>query len=56
LECNYIVQAANILQGLIPGEEASKPADANHLEKLFIFSIMWSIGALLELADRKKVF
>ena len=45
----------NILEGLIPGEDAAKPADASHLEKLFVFSLMWSIGALLELEDRKKV-
>ncbi|KAK3754858.1 hypothetical protein QZH41_011331 [Actinostola sp. cb2023] len=55
LECNNIVQAVNILQGLIPGEDAAKQADAKHLEKLFIFSMMWSIGALLELSDRKKI-
>ncbi|XP_048577391.1 dynein axonemal heavy chain 5 isoform X1 [Nematostella vectensis] len=55
LECNYIVQASNLLNGLIPGEDAPKQADASHLEKLFIFSIMWSIGALLELSDRKKL-
>ena len=45
----------NILEGLIPGEDAPKQADASHLEKLFVFSLMWSIGALLELDDRKKV-
>ena len=56
LECNNIVQAMNILEGLIPGEDAPKPADANHLSKLFVFSLMWSVGALLELDDRKKVF
>ena len=56
LECNNIVQAMNILEGLIPGEDAPKPADGNHLSKLFVFSLMWSVGALLELDDRKKVF
>ena len=45
----------NILEGLIPGEDAPKQADANHLSKLFVFSLMWSVGALLELDDRKKV-
>ena len=55
LECNNIVQAMNILEGLIPGEDAPKPADGNHLSKLFVFSLMWSVGALLELDDRKKV-
>lgn len=55
LECNNIVQAINILEGLIPGEDAPKQADSSHLEKLFVFSLMWSVGALLELDDRKKV-
>ena len=55
LECNNIVQAMNILEGLIPGEDAPKQADASHLEKLFVFCLMWSVGALLELEDRKKV-
>ena len=45
----------NILEGLIPGEDAPKQVDASHLEKLFVFSLMWSVGALLELEDRKKV-
>ncbi|XP_066028864.1 dynein axonemal heavy chain 5 isoform X2 [Pocillopora verrucosa] len=55
LECNNIVQAMNILEGLIPGEDAPKQVDASHLEKLFVFSLMWSVGALLELEDRKKM-
>ena len=55
LECNNIVQAMNILEGLIPSEDALKQVDASHLEKLFVFSLMWSVGALLELEDRKKV-
>lgn len=55
LECNHVTQAVNLLQGLIPGEDAPKQADAAYLEKLFVFSLMWSIGASLELADRKKV-
>ena len=49
------MQAINLLQGLIPGEDAPKQADATFLEKLFVFSLMWSIGASLELGDRKKV-
>ena len=49
------MQAINLLQGLIPGEDAPRQADAAFLEKLFVFSLMWSIGASLELGDRKKV-
>lgn len=55
LECNQIMQAINILKGLIPTDDSGKNVDASHLAKLFVFSIMWSVGAVLELDDRKKV-
>ena len=55
LECMYVRQAIDLLEGLIPGEEESKDISNSHLQKLIVFSIMWSIGALLELDDRKKV-
>ena len=47
-------QALSILQGLLPGpgEEAFS---GKHVERLFIFSLMWSFGALLELDDRAKM-
>lgn len=54
LECNQITQAINILQGLIPKED-DKNIDPDHLKKLFVFSVVWSVGAILELDDRKKV-
>lgn len=50
------MQAINILQGLIPTDDSGKHVDAAHLAKLFVFSIMWSVGAVLELDDRKKVW
>ena len=55
MECNQIAQAINLLAGLIPGEDSPKQADGAYLGKLFVFSIMWSIGAILELDDRAKV-
>lgn len=49
LEAIYIRQTIDILTGLLATAKAAKPA---HLEKLFIFALMWSLGALLELGDR----
>ena len=48
-------QACNLLEGLIPHNEGKGTATASHLENLFIFSLMWSIGALFELEDRAKM-
>ena len=55
LECMFIRQAIDVLEGLIPKGEEAKDIQADHLKKLIVFAIMWSQGALLELDDRKKV-
>ena len=55
LECVYISQALNVLEGLLPPEEERKDIKHDVLTKLIVFSIMWSLGAVLELDDRKKV-
>lgn len=41
----------DLLDGLLP-EPGSKSLTSLHYERLFIFAIMWSFGALLELEDR----
>jgi len=48
-----ITQAINLLQGLIPTDEG-KTIGQPHLRKLFVFALMWSVGAVLELEDRIK--
>lgn len=48
-------QSIDILSGLIPSEEGGNPPSREHLSRLYVFAIMWSLGALLELDDRKKV-
>ena len=55
LECMYIKQAINLLEGLIPGGEDEKNLTPQYLSKIIVFAIMWSLGALLELDDRRKV-
>ena len=51
----YARQALDVLEGLIPSGEDAKQVTAKQLQKLIVFSLMWSLGALLELEDRKKV-
>lgn len=40
---------------LIVIQEQGGEITAEHLERLYIFSLMWSVGALLELEDRYKM-
>ncbi|KFU84710.1 Dynein heavy chain 8, axonemal, partial [Chaetura pelagica] len=55
LECNYIMQSINLLEGLIPSKEEGGISSTTHLHKLFSFALMWSLGALLELDSRDKL-
>ncbi|NXV72009.1 DYH8 protein, partial [Atlantisia rogersi] len=55
LECNYIMQSINLLEGLIPSKEEGGLSTIFHLHKVFCFAIMWSLGALLELDSRDKL-
>ncbi|XP_053396215.1 dynein axonemal heavy chain 5-like isoform X3 [Mercenaria mercenaria] len=55
LQCNYVRQAIDLLEGLIPRRDDNKDIPKEHLEKLILFAIMWSLGALLEQNDRKKI-
>ena len=56
LDCMYIRQAIDILIGLLPSnpDEYQKLTN-DHINHYFIFAVMWSIGALLELNDREKL-
>ncbi|XP_057352291.1 dynein axonemal heavy chain 5 isoform X2 [Manis pentadactyla] len=55
LEAFVIMQSINMLQGLIPPKEQGVEATAEHLGRLYVFSLMWSIGALLEPDGRRRV-
>ncbi|OAF69622.1 hypothetical protein A3Q56_02624 [Intoshia linei] len=55
LECMYIKQALSVLSGILPGGDEEKNILPNYLNRCIVFSLMWSLGALLELDDRKKM-
>ena len=55
LECSYIMQSCHIMEGLIPPKEDNTSLPKVHLERLYVFSLMWSIGALQELDNRAKM-
>lgn len=46
---NYVKQVLSILDGILTSDEHFNEI---RLHKLFIFGVMWSFGALLELDDR----
>ena len=39
----------------MPRKEEGVNVSAAHLERLYVFCLMWSLGALLELDDRAKM-
>lgn len=52
LEAMYIRQCCDIITGMLEVEEEPKTFTDKHLERIFLFSLMWSLGAVLELDDR----
>ncbi|XDV39791.1 hypothetical protein PO909_008980 [Leuciscus waleckii] len=55
LEAFIIMQCINMLQGLIQPKEQGGELSREHMERLYVFALMWSVGALLELDDRMKM-
>jgi dynein heavy chain, axonemal len=55
LECNYIKQAIDLLQGLLPSDDPAKAPSSGMIKRLYTFSLMWSLGAVLELDDRARL-
>ena len=43
------------MEGLISNKDDSSSIGKQQIEKLVVFSIMWSVGALLEISDRVKM-
>uniref|UniRef100_A0A8C4MPB6 Dynein axonemal heavy chain 5 n=1 Tax=Equus asinus asinus TaxID=83772 RepID=A0A8C4MPB6_EQUAS len=55
LEAFVIMQSINMLQGLIPTKEQGVEVTPEHLGRLYVFSLMWSVGAALELDGRRRL-
>ncbi|KAJ3097005.1 Dynein heavy chain 5, axonemal [Phlyctochytrium planicorne] len=53
---SYVSNLCTLLSGLIPKAEANKSQiSSDYMERLYIFALFWSLGALLELDERKKL-
>ncbi|CAK9824517.1 Dynein axonemal heavy chain 8 [Anthophora retusa] len=53
LEAIYIRQCIDLLEGLLgTSTETPRVLPDYHVEKIFLFSLMWSLGAVLELEER----
>ena len=57
LEAFLISQATKLLTGLIPNKDDKDTTQLTpkHYEHLYIFTLMWTIGAFLEWDDRIKM-
>nr|XP_044988409.1 dynein axonemal heavy chain 5 [Jaculus jaculus] len=55
LEAFVVTQSVHMLQGLIPPKEQAVEVRAEHLGRLFVFALMWSVGAALELDGRRRL-
>ncbi|EEB13574.1 ciliary dynein heavy chain, putative [Pediculus humanus corporis] len=51
----YIRQCCDVLEGLIYSEDDPRTLPDYHLERFFLFALMWSLGAVLELDEREKL-
>ncbi|KAB0798200.1 hypothetical protein PPYR_09193 [Photinus pyralis] len=55
-EALYIRQCCDMLEGLMASpDDVPRTYSDKHLERFFVFAIMWSLGAVLELDDRAKL-
>jgi dynein heavy chain len=55
LECMIVAQSCKLLSGLLPPKDSRETLPRSHLEKIYVFALMWSFGAFLELDERKKL-
>lgn len=55
IEAMYIRQCCDLLDGLLQTSDDNFVFSNAHMERLFLFALMWSLGAVLELEDRDKL-
>ncbi|KAL0250960.1 hypothetical protein GEMRC1_000174 [Eukaryota sp. GEM-RC1] len=54
-EQHQVTQCFTLLTALIPAPESTFELKSNlHLERVFVFALIWSLGAALEAEDRQK--
>ncbi|KAK5645861.1 hypothetical protein RI129_004325 [Pyrocoelia pectoralis] len=55
-EALYIRQCCDMLEGLLASpDDVPRFFTEKHLERFYVFAVMWSLGAVLELDDRSKL-
>jgi dynein heavy chain, axonemal len=53
-DLNCVQQLCHLIDAILPDPESNPPQDVVELEKLYIFSLVWSMGGCITMEDREK--